>query len=83
MWMISYCCMYYVYKGAVLRIFLDASNTRRHQTRHFRKRATPVPAEGPAYIVNFPRHCQFPLRTLQAQKWPGAGGGGAHLLRHI
>ena len=42
---------------------------RRHQTRHFRKRATSVPAEGPAYGLDSGRHCEFPLRTPQAQKW--------------
>ena len=42
---------------------------RRHQTCHFRKRATSAPAEGPAYGLDFARHCEFPLRALQAQKW--------------
>ena len=42
---------------------------RGHQTRHFRKRATSVPAEGPAYGLDFARHREFPLRALQAQKW--------------
>ena len=28
---------------------------RRHQTCHFRKRATSVPAEGPAYGLDFAR----------------------------
>ena len=31
--------------------------TRRHQTCHFRKRATSAPAEGPAYGLDFARHC--------------------------
>ena len=43
--------------------------SRRHQTCHFRKRATSVPAEGPAYGLDFARHCGFSLRALQAQKW--------------
>ena len=30
---------------------------------------TSVPAEGPAYGLGFARHCEFHLRTLQAQKW--------------
>ena len=33
------------------------SITRRHQTCHFRKRATSLPAEGPAYRLDFARHC--------------------------
>ena len=33
------------------------------------KRATSVPAEGPAHGLDFERHCEFPLRALQAQKW--------------
>ena len=41
------------------------SLSRRHQTCHFRKRATSVPAEGPAYGLDFGRHCEFPLRDLQ------------------
>ena len=40
---------------------------RRHRTRHFRKRATSVPAEGPAYGLDFARHCESPLPALQAQ----------------
>ena len=32
-------------------------------------RATSVPAEGPANRLDFERHCEFPLRALQAQKW--------------
>ena len=43
---------------------------RRHQTYVFRKRTTSVPAEGPAYGLDFARHCEFLLRALQAQKWP-------------
>ena len=46
---------------------------RRHQMCHFRKRATSAPAEGPAYGLDLARHCEFPLRTLQAQKWHGHG----------
>ena len=42
---------------------------RRGQACHFRKRATSVPAEGPAYGLYVARHCEFPLRALQAQKW--------------
>ena len=34
-----------------------------------RKRVTSVPAEGPAYGLDFARHCEFPLRALQPQKW--------------
>ena len=45
------------------------ASPRRHQTCHFRQRATSVPAEGPAYGLDFARHCEFPLRALQAQKW--------------
>ena len=33
--------------------------TRRHQTCHFRKRATSAPAEEPAYGLDFARHCEF------------------------
>ena len=40
-----------------------------HITCHFRKRATSAPAEGPACGLDFVRYCEFPLRTLQAQKW--------------
>ena len=43
--------------------------SRRHQTCHFRKRATSAPAEGPAYGLDFARHCRFSIRALQAQKW--------------
>ena len=42
---------------------------RRHQTCHFRKRAASVPAEGHACSLDFARHCEFPLRALQARKW--------------
>ena len=42
---------------------LDASNTRRRQTCYFRKRATSVPAEGPAYGLDSARRCEFPLRA--------------------
>ena len=41
---------------------------RRHQTCHSRKRATSVPAEGPAYGLDLTRHCVVPLQALQAQK---------------
>ena len=41
---------------------------RGHQTCDFRKRATSAPAEGPAYGLDFARHCEFPFRALQAQK---------------
>ena len=43
--------------------------TRRRQTCNFRKRASSVPAEGPAYGLDFARHWEFPLRALQAQRW--------------
>ena len=33
------------------------------------KRATSAPVEGPAYGLDFARHCEFPLQALQAQKW--------------
>ena len=37
---------------------------------HFRKRATSVPAEGPAYGLDFARHCEFLLRALAcSRKW--------------
>ena len=32
------------------------------------KRATSVPAEGPAYGPDFARRREFPIRALQAQK---------------
>ena len=41
----------------------------RHQICPFRNRATSAPAEGPACVLHFARHCEFPLRALQAQKW--------------
>ena len=34
----------------------DLGSTRRHQTCHFRKRATSAPAEGPAHGPDFARH---------------------------
>ena len=40
------------------------ATSRRQQTRHFRKCPTSVPAEGPAYGLDFARHCEFPLRAL-------------------
>ena len=49
--------------------FILSYSTRRHQTYHFRKRATSASAEGPAYRLDFARHSEFPLRTLQPQKW--------------
>ena len=55
--------------------------SRRRQTCHFRfpfsKRATSAPAEGPAYGIDFARHCEseFPLQTLQPQKWHVYGSG--------
>ena len=33
--------------------------TRRHHTCHFRKHATSAPAEGPAYGLDFERHCEL------------------------
>ena len=36
---------------------------------NFRKCATSVPAEGPAFGLDFARHGEFILRALQAQKW--------------
>ena len=33
------------------------------KTCHFCKRATSVPLEGPAYGLDFARHCEFPLRA--------------------
>ena len=41
--------------------------SRRHQTCHFRKRATSAPAEGPSYGLDFARHCEFPLRALSTE----------------
>ena len=41
---------------------------RRHQTCCFRKHATSVPAEGPAYGLEVARR-EFPLQALQAPKW--------------
>ena len=41
----------------------------KHQTCHFRKRATSVPAEGPVYGLDFARH----FRALRAQKWRARG----------
>ena len=38
------------------------------QTCHFRKRATSVPAEGPAYGLDFARHCEFPLRKVACSR---------------
>ena len=43
--------------------------SRRPQTCQLRQRATSAPAEGPAYGLEFVRHCEFSLRALQAQKW--------------
>ena len=50
---------------------LHAYSPRRHQTCHFRKRATSVPAEGPAYGPDFVGHfppigdqSSIPLLTL-------------------
>ena len=45
------------------------AKSRRHQPCHFRIRATSVPAEGPAYGLDFARRCEFSLRALHAQKW--------------
>ena len=45
----------------------------RHQTCHFRKRATSAPAEGPANGLDFARNCESPLRALRAQKWHVCG----------
>ena len=59
-------------EDAVLRqaIFEEAcEEPRRHQTCHFRKRATSAPAEGPACRLGFAGRCEFPLRTPQAHKW--------------
>ena len=59
------------------------SIARMHQTCHFRKRATSAPAEGPACGLDLARHCEFPLRALQAQKWLvyGSGTFGAGVSR--
>ena len=38
---------------------LKLSYAKRHQKCHFRKRATSAPAEGPAYGLDFARHCDF------------------------
>ena len=48
-----------------------AAGSRRHRACHFRKRATsaPVEVQGPAYGLDFARHCESPLRALEAQKW--------------
>ena len=43
--------------------------SRRHQTCHFLKIETSVPAEGPAQGLDFARRCESPLRALQAQKY--------------
>ena len=62
---------------------------RRHQTRHFRKRATSAPAEGPAYGLHFARRCEFLLRAFagagvacspksHVSVPPGGAHGGAH-----
>ena len=46
--------------------------TRRHQTCHFRKRTTSVPAEGPAYGLDFARHREYPLRDVHRSRTFGA-----------
>ena len=48
-------------------------DSRRYQPCRSRKRATSVPAEGPSYRLDFANRCEFPLRTLQAQKWHAHG----------
>ena len=68
-------CMYiyiYMYTHVHMCIYIYIThihNFRGHQTCHFRKCATSVPAEGPAYGLDFERHCESPLRAPQAQKW--------------
>ena len=61
-WEISEFCLQTQIRSRILR-------ARMHQMCHFRKRATSVPAEGPAYGLDFARRCEFPLRALQAQRW--------------
>ena len=52
-----------------LYMIISAYNPTRHQTYHFRKRATSAPAEGPACGLDFARRCEFRLRALRVQKW--------------
>ena len=59
--------------GVGLESARGETSPRRHQTFHFRKRATSAPAEGPAYGLDFARHGEFPLRALQAQRWHVCG----------
>ena len=40
----------------ILMNLIMTASPRGHQTCHFRKRATSVPAEGPAYGLDFARH---------------------------
>ena len=55
---------------------------RRHQTCHFGKSATSVPAEGPAHELDFARHCEFPLPALQALTWHVHGSRTFGATRH-
>ena len=59
----------YVYIYVYIEREKDRYISRRHQTCHFQKRAPSVPAEGPAKELDLARHCELPLRALQAQKW--------------
>ena len=41
--------------------FCESKTSDQAATCFFRKRATSVPAEGPAYRLDFARRCEFPL----------------------
>ena len=43
----------------------EGVSPRRYQTRHFRKRATSVPAEGPPKRLDLARRCEFPFVHLR------------------
>ena len=68
-----YMCMYtyiYIYTHTYTCVYIYIYiYARRYQTCHFRKRATSVPAEGPAHMLDFARSYEFSLPALQAQKW--------------
>ena len=66
---IHHILQYMILSYSMLCCIMLTVRPRRHQTCHFRKRATSAPAEGPAYGFDFARHGEFPLRALQAQKW--------------
>ena len=49
----------------IMKIIACLASPRRHQTCHFRKRATSAPAEGPAYRLDLARRCELTgSRTL-------------------